>query len=1220
MTQPSRPPFVLAILADQQGCGFHRIMTPLGSLVEAGVADGRMDLMVWPDHVAVAAKPDVIIWQRQVEDGQIEAMARWRTLLPNTLFVYELDDYLGEIPEASFHASFMPPDIEDRIGRALQYCDRATTTTASLAAWLKGLGAKDVRVVPNALPQARLKGRTASPAGKLRIGFAGGMSHSGDLELIKPAMLAIGDAVTWVFMGTKPDGLRSDFPVEFHEGVAATSYLDVMGTLDLDLMLAPLETNEFNRCKSNLRLVEAGAIGASVIAQDLLPYHADKPPVFAYATTPETWTAAIQKFIATKASVRQHDADALRTWVGRHYTLERRLKERVEAWLPEAVQFRPDTPRPQTAPLVVSCPDADLDERMPFLRKARKVGDGLVYACHQAVLRGAGVLWLRPATTMSEQSWDSIQAVAAVPSIASVVPLASDGSSGFPVADQWSPVPPAAVLLLSRVLHEVMPGRQLSLRAPSGPAVLLTAAALSMLGAPDVDGCDGNEEHAIVEWGLRASMRQWKHMQAVDAYAASLAPPAQPSQQALLRLQARGYAQHVQAPVETLTDLEREDIELRMLRGHWTGPRPGSMGFGNDYNSWFDLYQVQNPISGLPEIPARAVVRSFGSDETWPGDAWVIFTDSNTTLASGFSILFDAAIADVDEAVCVIYADHEGRIGTSRLPEFKPDFDRELFFAQDYVTQICAVRGSWIGQAPADRLELYSRILDVAVLPEPQTCIAHLPRLLATVAYADTPERMALDAFSRQLALQEVLGDSATVVPHKHVLGCLQVVHDWKPGWSEAPLVSIIIPTLGSSRLIQPCIATILQHTAYPNFEIIIVQNGDRREPELNSAIRNDPRVTVVYWPGSGFNWSALNNFAIRQFASGDYIVTMNDDVNVATKGWLDAMMGQATYPDAGVVGARLLHPAGFIQHVGVICHRGIAGHMHKMLPNGQAGHLGRAMLSHEASAVTGACMLFSRILFEDIGGFDEGLAHNYNDTAFCLAAHQRGRRNIVEMTAELLHPEGTSRQSPFSAAGARKLIEEGRLLAQLCPGDDPYWNPLLALGIVTGGVGIQGLGADMLAWSDFQAGPDAQRVLLINDLPGSAGLTLDVLDDGGIPMAADLSGFHLRLTGPNALNVKPWDVRDPERMNDSLCTLGIDRIVLRSLVGRAGAAPPVESLRCFAQLGIHVDLLAIDQAYLAPWLAAMPSNNNLFGFVNIAAWKEAYEQLAAIPDNLAAE
>ena len=459
-----RPPFILAFLADTQGCGFHRIMMPLGSLVQTGAVDGRIDMQIWPDEVVLAAAPDVIVWQRQVEDAQLEVMERWRKLLPRTLFVYEVDDHLGEVPDASHHASYMPPDIVDRIAKGMSFCDRVTTTTEPLADWLRSLGARDVRVVPNGLPQERLKEHKPNPRNRIRIGFAGGISHGGDLEIIRHVMETVHEEVTWVFFGMQPE--KPSARTEFHEGVSVQDYLDKMASLDIDLMLAPLENNEFNRCKSNLRLIETGAIGASVIAQDMPCYHLDEPPVFAYVNTPEEWTDAVQRFILTSQADRERNASKLQSWVGRHYTLERLVARRLSAWLPEPGKqeyWKPMPAREAMEPPVIACLNAhDVADRLPFLKRHRVIDTGLEDACRRAINMGTGVLWLRPATTIDEGSWERMLAAAATaPSVSTVVPLACDGWNSFPEQQKWNPMPPEVGTSIAMIVGEQLAGRRL---------------------------------------------------------------------------------------------------------------------------------------------------------------------------------------------------------------------------------------------------------------------------------------------------------------------------------------------------------------------------------------------------------------------------------------------------------------------------------------------------------------------------------------------------------------------------------------------------------------------------------------------------------------------------------------------------------------------------------------------------------------------------------------
>ena len=936
-------------MADSQGCGYHRCLVPLGSLVESGVADGRVDMALWPDQVIAACAPDAIVFQRQVEDGAHAAMRRWRDMLPGTLFVYELDDYLGEIPAASFHAGFMPPNVEEKVAAGLAICDRATTTTPNMAEWLRSIGGKDVRVMPTGISAGRIKEREPRANGKLRIGFAGGLSHGGDLEIIRPAMAEIGDAVDWVFFGTQPD----DPPcrIEYHDGVPVTAYMDVMAKLDVDLYLAPLEDNRFNRCKSNLRLIEAAATGACVVAQDLDPYRIDNPPVFAHATTPEEWTAAIRRFVESKPAERRASADRMRAWVGRNYVLERMVPARMDAWLPNGlVKWRPVPAVKAGKGVVVSCAEdpEGLVERLPFLRRHHPSSGGLVSACERAVHHGEDVLWLRPSTSFGEGSLESVRAALhQAPSVASAVPLASDGANAFPVASEWMPMSGESVACMRRVLSGFMRDRRLSIAAPSGPFMMLSYAALSMLGVPDVAGCEGNEEQAILEWGLRAAKREWKHMQAADAFASSLAPPLRPLEKQAFRLQSRGFAEGLHKPSEQLSGEERERMELALLASQWGCPRPGSMGFGVDYASWKALFEARRKpeiplFDGLDRIMERVpvvTVARFG--ELAVPFGWVVHVDDTVELAADAVDVFARAIADAGPGVRIIYADSETKFPNGSLaPEFKPDFDLEFLLADDYVTPVCAVRTN---RAFASRIELFAHVLDVA-LNDGAAGFAHVRWTLGAVALPTKPEEMALDALQRQIAIEDRLGESVTVEAHKRIPGALSVVRHWRKHRvaekvdREPPLVSIVVPTLGRGRLLQPCVNTIRQHTTYPNWEMVVVHNGDG-PLELGHAAENDPRVRAVRWDGE-FNWSAINNWAIREHCDGRYVVTLNDDTSCGSRRWLDNMMGHAVLPDVGVVGARLVHPQGIVQHAGVICHNGIAGHMHKGMPNGQPGHL----------------------------------------------------------------------------------------------------------------------------------------------------------------------------------------------------------------------------------------------------------------------------------------
>jgi GT2 family glycosyltransferase len=1246
MISSDRPPFILVISSDNQGCSYHRLQLPLGLLAASNLAEGRIEMGHWPDDLLAAVNPDVIVWQRAVEDHQFDHMRRYRRLLPNALFVYELDDHLGAVPPASFHAGYIPPHLPERVGQGLSLCDRATTTTEPLAQWLRTLSDTPVLVVPNAVPMARLKERAPRLSGKLRIGWAGGISHAGDLELLRPAMEAIGEEVQWVFMGMQP----TDPPcrVQFHPGTSPHQYLDALLSLDLDLALAPLEDNVFNRCKSNLRLLESACIGVPVIAQASLPYGDGAPPVFSYADTPTDWTDAIRSFIAASPAQRDTSARNLRAWAGRHHTLEGTRQARLEAWTTVPASTSSARRRWSPAPpviggaghdsFVVACPGGVDRSALPtFMRtlKSHRFHDSLTSACQASLRSGANVLWLRPGTGIDETGWNRLSACLTGTNqqgeaiVASATPLSSDGANAFPHPSQYVVVTPQSEAAIRRIAARRMVGRTLRVAAPSGPCVLLSATALAAFGIPDPSGI--GDEAALLEWGLRLIPKGMAHVQAPDAYCASLAPPAPLSPLANLRIQGRGHAQYAQTPPEPLLPDDREAMELALLREQWAGPKPGIMGFDNDYATWSALKGDPVVTGGPPDGTHSLFIRRVVFGQPVRDDVkWLVFVDTDVTLRTYAVAVLMQAIRRAPPGVRVVYADHDMPQGGKPTPDFKPDFDLELFLARDYITPVCAVRADSFSKPPTDRADLFRIVLSIAATPGVgRDAFAHVPTVLATVADGESPEVKAMYALQRQIAVQEYYGAGVTVEARRDLPGALKVVHQWRSAtMQDAPLVSIIIPTLGKGRLIQPCINTIRSLTAYPNWEIVVVHNGPLAEPELGDGILADPRVRVIRWdPPSGgtFNWSIACNIGARyagntgtSFARDNYYCFLNDDVCVASRDWLDAMLGHAVRPSTGAVGARLLHPMGVYQHVGVICHEGIAGHLHKGLPLGNPGYWGIATLTHECSAVTGACLLVSRDNFDLVQGFSEAFPLNYGDVDFCLRLRKRNRINITEAAAELVHPEGTTRSEGVDFTDyevIRSLAQDNARLAALHPGPDPYWNPNLAIGMVQGGINIQGLNCDALSWPQTAPSPEAPRVLLLNDLPGMAGRVLETVRSGGVPFVADLSGFHIRLVAPSAVNTPLWDVRDPARLASGLAALGITRVVLRSLVGSAGAAAPVETLRCLTTIRdahrIEVVVDAIDDLTVAPWLEPVRSNDSrTFGLVDTIAWHWAYEAL----------
>ena len=247
--------------------------------------------------------------------------------------ILTIDDLLTELPRK--HPSYKQgyKDGRQRLRKNLSQLHRAVVSTRPLADLCAEM-IDDVRIMPNCLEWS-LWGDVAPlrlPRKKPRVGWAGAQQHLGDLELIYPVVEALADEVDWIFMGMCPDALKPfvheshDFERDF------TAYPKALARLDLDLAIAPLEIHAFNEAKSNLRLLEYGAMGWPVICTDILPYRTDNPPVSRLPNDAAKWIEAIRERVADRDALAR-EGDALREWVKRHYLLENRLDEWLSAFL-----------------------------------------------------------------------------------------------------------------------------------------------------------------------------------------------------------------------------------------------------------------------------------------------------------------------------------------------------------------------------------------------------------------------------------------------------------------------------------------------------------------------------------------------------------------------------------------------------------------------------------------------------------------------------------------------------------------------------------------------------------------------------------------------------------------------------------------------------------------------------------------------------------------------
>jgi GT2 family glycosyltransferase len=250
--------------------------------------------------------------------------------------------------------------------------------------------------------------------------------------------------------------------------------------------------------------------------------------------------------------------------------------------------------------------------------------------------------------------------------------------------------------------------------------------------------------------------------------------------------------------------------------------------------------------------------------------------------------------------------------------------------------------------------------------------------------------------------------------------------------------------------LLRQCVESVLEKTTYPAFELLVVDNQST-EPEALSYLdglagRSAARVLRYDRP---FNYSAINNFAARE-AKGEILCLLNNDTEVISPDWLEEMVGHLVQPQVGAVGARLLYPDGRVQHGGVtVGPGGCADHLHAELPRGHPGYCQRAVIAQELSAVTAACMLTWKRLYEQLGGLNEhALPVAFNDVDYCLRLRDAGYRVIYTPHAELYHHESGSRGIDTTRRArrrARREIKYMRTRWREHMKHDPYYNPNLS-------------------------------------------------------------------------------------------------------------------------------------------------------------------------------
>lgn len=407
----------------------------------------------------------------------------------------------------------------------------------------------------------------------------------------------------------------------------------------------------------------------------------------------------------------------------------------------------------------------------------------------------------------------------------------------------------------------------------------------------------------------------------------------------------------------------------------------------------------------------------------------------------------------------LLYSDEDkiDEAGARFDPYFKPAWNPELLRSQNYVCHLCVIERALVDEVGGFRpgfegsqdhdlvLRCAERLSDVEIAHIPHV-LYHWRAIAGSTARALSEKDYAASAGVR--AIQSHLdrvqaGARVEAAPGGHY----RVRY---PLPQTLPRVSIVIPTRDRVDLLRTCVGSIRERTTYPNYEIVIGDNGSA-EPETRQyfeAREREGSIRVVDFDRP-FNYSAINNHVVRH-TDGEVLVLLNNDIEVITPGWLEEMVSHCIRREVGAVGALLYYPNDSIQHAGVIVGiGGVAGHAYSHQPRGYPGQMNRARLAQNLSAVTAACLAIRRDVYDEVGGLDETLRVAFNDIDFCLRVRAAGYRNVWTPHAELYHHESASRgyeDSPEKLARFHHEIERMKSRWGDALLDDPAYNPNLTL------------------------------------------------------------------------------------------------------------------------------------------------------------------------------
>ena len=391
---------------------------------------------------------------------------------------------------------------------------------------------------------------------------------------------------------------------------------------------------------------------------------------------------------------------------------------------------------------------------------------------------------------------------------------------------------------------------------------------------------------------------------------------------------------------------------------------------------------------------------------------------------------------------------------------FKPDYAIDNLRANNYICHF-----SVFARELLDGTELFRSRFDgsqdhdmILRLTDRAKHVVHVPKLL--YYWRSHPDSVASNIEAKPYAIESARGAVADHL-RRHGFEHFQITSTrafetiFKIRYQiiGSPNISILIANKDHVPDLKRCVTSILEKSTYENFEILVIENNSV-ESETFACYRElteNDKVKVVNYEGT-FNYSSVNNFGAAE-AAGEYLLLLNNDTQVITVNWMEEMLMYAQRKDVGAVGAKLYYGDKTIQHAGVVLGLGAhrtAGHSHYGQHRDNLGYMGRLCYAQNVSAVTGACLLVKKALFEEVGGLDESFVVSLNDVDFCLKLREKGYLNVFTPFAELYHFESMSRGLDDDGERAQRYNRESERFREkwkeVLAGGDPYYNPNFSL------------------------------------------------------------------------------------------------------------------------------------------------------------------------------